>query len=101
MVAFFLSNARPYHNLSTTKLSTILFVAIFSNWRLFTFWPLLVITIYFLLGETAIFKGKSPRGIVFPTGLNDHPLGNFQFEKNDFSVCALAEVVNTKRANSK
>ena len=50
--------------------------------------PLLVTAINFFEGDTAIFKGRSPRGKLFPTGVKLHPLGNC-------TRCAILFCANT------
>jgi hypothetical protein len=62
--------------------------------------PLLVTANNFLLGDTAIFKGKSPNGKLFPTGLRLQPLGNtiLDFEM-DLASCAkrfIEHAMNSK-----
>jgi len=50
---------------------------------------LFVTAINFFEGETAMFKGRSPKGRFSPTGVKLHPLGKCtRFDSSDSFDCA-------------
>src|SRR5687768_69825 len=62
------------------------------SWILCILWPLLVTARYFFEAETAMFKGRSPKGNERPAGDRCHPFGSLTlfFERlvSSVSVCA-------------
>src|SRR4029079_16043564 len=70
-------NFKPSHDFAMSILSAIFSCCTSINCMLCTLCPLLVTAKYFLVGETAIFNGRSPSGKLLPTGVRLQPFGNF------------------------
>ena len=79
----------PYHALAMMILSKRIPFSTSIKSIVCVDWPLLVIAILFLSWLTARFKGRSPTGKFFPTGVNDQPFGNkIRRLLSDSVVCA-------------
>ena len=60
--------------------------------------PLLVTAKYFLLLLTIMFNGKSPKGKLLPTGVNDQPFGRLtRLSSSCCKVCACMVMVKNKQ----
>src|SRR4051812_32900433 len=68
---------RPYHSLGTVSASSCFSLRASKSWMLCTLCPLFVTATYFPVLLTAIFRGRSPRGRLLPTGVRLQPLGSF------------------------
>ena len=79
----------PYHALAIMILSKRIPFSTSIKSIVCVDWPLLVIAILFLSWLTARFRGRSPTGKFFPTGVNDQPFGNkIRRLLSDSVVCA-------------
>src|SRR5512133_699354 len=67
---------RPNHPLAVITESRTTIFSGSIRWMLWSLCPLFVTANILPEGETAIFKGRSPTGSIFPTGDSFHPLGN-------------------------
>ena len=89
----------PYHALAMMILSKRIPFSTSIKSIVCVDWPLLVIAILFLSWLTARFKGRSPTGKFFPTGVNDQPFGNkIRRLLSDSVVCAKELLVRSTPA---
>ena len=70
-----LEKVSPNHPLAITTESRSCIFSASISWILWSLSPLLVTASNFPEGETAMFRGRSPTGSIFPTGVSFQPLG--------------------------
>src|SRR5690242_14812866 len=89
----FLLKAKPYQDLAIIMLSTFLPDTRSISSMVCVLCPLLVTASHFLLLLTTRLRGRSPRVIFFPAGVNDQPFGSpTLFDSRSANVWALEKL---------